>query len=104
VNNAGVMRLPAREVTEDGFEREFGTNFLGPFALTMLVMPELGRSDSPRVTTGSSGAANMGLKRMNFVDMQGERSCGPWKAHCQSNLADLMFNAQAEPAECPGRD
>jgi NAD(P)-dependent dehydrogenase (short-subunit alcohol dehydrogenase family) len=91
VNNAGVMRLPTREVTEDGFERQFGTNFLGPFALTMLLMPALGRSDSPRVTTVSSGAANMGLKRVNFEDMQWERSYGPWKAYCQSKLADLML-------------
>jgi NAD(P)-dependent dehydrogenase (short-subunit alcohol dehydrogenase family) len=91
VNNAGVMRLPKREVTEDGFERQFATNFLGPFALTMLLMPALMRSDSPRVTTVSSGAANMGLKRINFEDMQWAQSYGPWKAYCQSKLADLML-------------
>jgi NAD(P)-dependent dehydrogenase (short-subunit alcohol dehydrogenase family) len=91
VNNAGVMRLPKREVTEDGFERQFGTNFLGPFALTMLLMPAIRRSAAPRVTTVSSGAANMGLKRIKFEDMQWERSYGPWKAYCQSKLADLML-------------
>ncbi len=91
VNNAGVMRLPSRELTEDGFERQFGTNFLGPFALTILLLPALRRAGSPRVTTVSSGAANMGLKRINFEDLQWERSYGPWKAYCQSKLADLML-------------
>ena len=91
VNNAGVMRLPKREVTEDGFERQFATNFLGPFALTALLMPALKCSKSPRVTTVSSGAANMGLKRIKFEDMQWEKSYGPWKAYCQSKLADLML-------------
>jgi NAD(P)-dependent dehydrogenase (short-subunit alcohol dehydrogenase family) len=91
VNNAGVMRVPTRELTEDGFERQFGTNFLGPFALTLLLMPALLRSDSPRVTTVSSGAANMGLKRINFGDLQWGKSYGPWKAYCQSKLADLLL-------------
>ena len=91
VNNAGVMRVPTRELTEDGFEKQFGTNFVGPFALTMLLMPSLLRSNSPRVTTLSSGAANMGMKRINFNDLQGGTAYGPWKAYCQSKLADLMF-------------
>jgi NAD(P)-dependent dehydrogenase (short-subunit alcohol dehydrogenase family) len=91
VNNAGVMSVPTRQVTEDGFELQFGTNFLGPFALTMSLMPALMRAPSPKVTTVSSGAANMGLKKINFGDLQWERSYGPWTAYCQSKLADLMF-------------
>jgi NAD(P)-dependent dehydrogenase (short-subunit alcohol dehydrogenase family) len=91
VNNAGVMAVPKREETVDGFERQFGTNFLGPFALTGLLLPVLRRSDAPRVTTVSSGAANMGLKRINFEDLQWKRSYGPWKAYCQTKLADLML-------------
>lgn len=91
VNNAGVMSVPQRETTADGFERQFGTNFLGPFALTGLLMPALQRAASPRVTTVASGAANLGLRRINFDDLQWERSYGPWKAYCQSKLADLMF-------------
>jgi NAD(P)-dependent dehydrogenase (short-subunit alcohol dehydrogenase family) len=91
VNNAGVMRVPTRELTDDGFERQFGTNYLGPFALTMLLLPALLRSPSPRVTTVSSGAANMGLKRINFEDLQWAQTYGPWKAYCQSKLADLML-------------
>jgi NAD(P)-dependent dehydrogenase (short-subunit alcohol dehydrogenase family) len=91
VNNAGVMAVPKRQVTVDGFELQFGTNFLGPFALTMALLPALMRAQSPRVTTISSGAANMGLKKINFGDLQWERSYGPWRAYCQSKLADLMF-------------
>jgi NAD(P)-dependent dehydrogenase (short-subunit alcohol dehydrogenase family) len=91
VNNAGVMRLPTRELTENGFERQMGTNFLGPFALTVLLIPALRRSAAPRVTTVSSGAANMGLKRIKFEDMQWDKLYGPWKAYCQSKLADLML-------------
>src|ERR1700730_12346388 len=91
VNNAGVMSVPTRHVTEDGFELQFGTNFLGPFALTLSLMSALMRAPSPRVTTVSSGAANMGLKRINLGDLQWERSYGPWRAYCQSKLADLMF-------------
>ena len=94
VNNAGVMRVPTRELTEDGFEKQFGTNFLGPFALTMLLTPLLLRSHAPRVTTLSSGAANMGLKRIDFDDLQGAKGYGPWRAYCQSKLSDLMFSIE----------
>jgi NAD(P)-dependent dehydrogenase (short-subunit alcohol dehydrogenase family) len=91
INNAGVMRIPQRTLTEEGFERQFGTNFLGHFALTALLLPALLRAPSPRVTAISSIAANMGLKRINFDDLQWQHSYAPWKAYCQSKLADLMF-------------
>jgi NAD(P)-dependent dehydrogenase (short-subunit alcohol dehydrogenase family) len=94
VNNAGVMRIPARQVTEDGFEMQFGTNFIGPFALTALLMPALLRSNAPRVTTVSSGAANMGLKRIRFEDLQWKAGYKPWAAYCQSKLADLMLTME----------
>jgi NAD(P)-dependent dehydrogenase (short-subunit alcohol dehydrogenase family) len=91
INNAGIMLVPKRELTEDGFELQFATNFLGPFALTGLLLPTLQRAASPRVTTVSSGAANMGMKKINFDDLHWEKSYGPWKAYCQSKLADLML-------------
>jgi NAD(P)-dependent dehydrogenase (short-subunit alcohol dehydrogenase family) len=96
VNNAGVMAVPQRQTTQDGFELQFGTNFLGPFALTVLLLPALQRATYPRVTTVSSGAANMGLKKINFEDLQWEKSYGPWKAYCQSKLADLMLMLELE--------
>jgi NAD(P)-dependent dehydrogenase (short-subunit alcohol dehydrogenase family) len=94
VNNAGVMRIPVRQTTEDGFEAQFGTNFLGPFALTLLLMPALLESETPRVTTVSSGAAKMGLKRIRFEDMQWVSGYKPWNAYCQSKLADLMLTTE----------
>src|SRR5882762_5640198 len=91
VNNAGVMRIPQRELTEDGFEKQLGTNFLGPFALTLLLLPALERSSAPRVVNVSSAAANMGMRKINFDDLQWEKSYAPWKAYCQSKLANLLF-------------
>jgi len=70
VNNAGVMSVPQRETTADGFELQFGTNFLGPFALTGLLMPALQRAASPRVTTVASAAAKLGMRRIKFDDLQ----------------------------------
>jgi NAD(P)-dependent dehydrogenase (short-subunit alcohol dehydrogenase family) len=91
INNAGVMRVPTRELTEDGFERQFGTNFLGHFALTGLLLPALLRAPSPRVTTISSIAAKFGLKRIQFADLQWEHGYDAWAVYSQSKLADLMF-------------
>src|SRR5260370_12274899 len=54
-------------------------------------MPGLMGASAARVTTVSRGAGNMGLKKINFGDLQWERSYGPWTAYCQSKLADLMF-------------
>ena len=88
VNNAGVM-APPRRTTRDGFELQFGTNHLGHFALTGLLLSALdGRSDA-RVITVSSTAHRMG--RINFDDLNGERRYRRWRAYCQSKLANLLF-------------
>lgn len=88
VNNAGVMALPHRR-TADGFEMQLGTNHLGHFALTGLLLSGLlGRPD-PRVVTVSSGAHKMG--RIDFDDLQSERSYQKWRAYGQSKLANLLF-------------
>ena len=58
INNAGVMALPRREVTVDGFERQFATNYLGPFALTMLLLPSIKQVPGSRVVTVSSSVSN----------------------------------------------
>jgi NAD(P)-dependent dehydrogenase (short-subunit alcohol dehydrogenase family) len=89
VNNAGVMALPKREVTADGFERQFGTNHLGHFALTGLLLPTLLRASAPRVVTVSSLAHRNG--RIDFDDLQAEKSYVPWDAYNQSKLANLLF-------------
>jgi NAD(P)-dependent dehydrogenase (short-subunit alcohol dehydrogenase family) len=89
VNNAGVMALPTRELTEDGFERQFGTNHLGHFALTGLLMPKLLAASAPRVVTVSSLAHRNG--KMDFDNLQSEKSYVPWDAYNQSKLANLLF-------------
>ena len=88
INNAGVM-APPRRVTRDGFESQFGTNHLGHFALTGLVLGHLLAAPAPRVVTVSSGAHRIG--RINFSDLQGERRYISWLAYGQSKLANLMF-------------
>jgi len=85
VNNAGVM-APPRRTTADGFELQFGTNHLGHFALTGLLLDRL---RDGRVTTVSSGAHNIG--RINFDDLMGERRYQRWLAYGQSKLANLLF-------------
>jgi NAD(P)-dependent dehydrogenase (short-subunit alcohol dehydrogenase family) len=88
VNNAGIMAAP-RRLTKDGFESQFGTNHLGHFALTGLLVPRLLAASAPRVVTESSGLHRRGT--MNFDDLQGERSYNRWNAYGQSKLANLMF-------------
>ena len=88
VNNAGVMAPPTRFETVDGFELQFGSNFLGPLALTNRLLPLLLRSERPRVTWMSSVAAVPG--RIHFDDLQFTRSYSPWRAYAQSKLADLL--------------
>ena len=88
INNAGVM-APPRRLTKDGFESQFGTNHLGHFALTGLLMPRLLAAGEPRVVTVSSGAHRMG--RIRFDDLQGERRYQSWLWYGQSKLANLMF-------------
>ncbi len=89
VNNAGVMALPDRQVTEDGFERQFGTNHLGHFALTGLLLPALQRAEGSRVVTVASLAHRNG--KMVWDDLQSERGYVPWDAYNQSKLANILF-------------
>ncbi|MFI1917039.1 SDR family oxidoreductase [Nocardia sp. NPDC020380] len=89
VNNAGVMTPPTRQTTADGFELQFGSNYLGPFALTMLLLPTLLRAEQPRIATMSSGVVWQG--RIRFDDLQWKRRYRPMPAYAQSKLADLML-------------
>jgi NAD(P)-dependent dehydrogenase (short-subunit alcohol dehydrogenase family) len=86
VNNAGVMAIPDRHVTADGFEMQFGVNHLGHFALTGLLLPAL---RGGRLVVVASLAHRRG--RMRLDDLQGERVYDPWRAYTQSKLANLMF-------------
>ena len=88
INNAGVMAIPHRETTAQGYERQFGTNHLGHFALTGLLLPAPGRAGSRVVTVSSNPHKRPGI---DFDDLQGERSYRPWRAYDQSKLANAMF-------------
>ena len=89
INNAGVMALPQRQTTADGFEMQLGTNHFSHYALTARLLPLLRRAPQPRVVSLSSLAHRSGV--IDFSDLQGERSYAPWKAYFQSKLATLMF-------------
>ena len=89
INNAGVMAPPKRGVTVDGFELQFGVNYLGAFALTGRLLPLLRKAEHPRVTMLSSIYARRG--RLDFDDLQSEKKYVPYTAYGQSKLADLMF-------------
>ena len=89
VNNAGVMAVPSRMTTVDGFELQWGTNVLGPFALTNLLLPTLLTADMPRVVTMSSGTASFG--RIDFADLDSTRRYTPAQAYAQSKLANLLL-------------
>ena len=89
LNNAGLGLQSKRAVTVDGFERQFGTNHLGHFALTGLLMPTLLQAPAPRVVSIASIAHRRG--RIDFDDLQTERPYDGRKAYGQSKLANLMF-------------
>jgi NAD(P)-dependent dehydrogenase (short-subunit alcohol dehydrogenase family) len=94
INNAGVMAPPHRLETVDGFERQFGTNVLGHFALTARLMPLLEAAaqrskDAPRVVTVASIAHKTG--HIDFDDLQSTRHYGPMRAYRQSKLGNLIF-------------
>ena len=89
INNAGVMAPPDRMTTADGFELQFGSNYLGPFALTIRLLPLVLTAPSPRVVTMSSGLASIG--RIRFDDLQWEHGYRPTPAYAQSKLADLLM-------------
>ncbi|MEF8914032.1 oxidoreductase [Natronomonas sp.] len=87
-NNAGVMAIPRGE-TAEGFERQFGINHLGHFALTGLLLDSLEAADDPRVITQSSGIHARG--EIDFDDLQSEESYNKWDAYAQSKLANVLF-------------
>jgi len=92
-NNAGVMALPYRK-TADGFEMQFGTNHLGHFALTGLLLDRLLAANAARVVNVSSGAHRAG--KIRFDDLQWERGYRKWLAYGQSKLANLLFTYELQ--------
>jgi NAD(P)-dependent dehydrogenase (short-subunit alcohol dehydrogenase family) len=93
INNAGLMALPYTK-TEDGFEMQLGTNHLGHFALTGLLLPALLAADGARVVNVASQAHRMG--RIRFDDLMGERGYDAWGWYGQSKLANLLFTYELQ--------
>jgi NAD(P)-dependent dehydrogenase (short-subunit alcohol dehydrogenase family) len=94
VNNAGVMMPPTRKTTSDGFELQFGTNYLGHYALTARLLPLL-RAGHARVVNVSSIAANAPAS-IHFDDLQFARGYKPDPSYGQSKLAMLMFGLELQ--------
>ncbi|MFH0521647.1 oxidoreductase [Streptomyces sp. M41] len=91
INNAGVMMLP-RQRTADGFEMQFGTNHLGHFALTNLLLPYI----TDRVVTVSSTAHRWFGARIRFEDLDFASGYDPQRAYAQSKLANLLFTLELQ--------
>ena len=99
VNNAGVMAVPERRETADGFELQLGTNHLGPFALTGLLLPALRAADAPRVVSTASFVAQRGrITRASLSDssvngssVNGWAPYDPWAVYRMTKLANLVF-------------
>ncbi len=93
INNAGIMHTPFTR-TVDGFEAQFGTNHLGHFALTGLLIHLLIRTPQARVVTLSSSGHRFG--RMDFDNLNAEKSYDPGRAYAQSKLANLLFTYELQ--------
>jgi NAD(P)-dependent dehydrogenase (short-subunit alcohol dehydrogenase family) len=89
INNAGIMMPPKREVTPDGFELQFEANYLGHFALTAQLLPLLRKASASRVVNLSSIYARSG--RLDWDDLQSEKSYRPGRAYGLTKLAMLIF-------------
>ena len=89
INNAGVMACPYSK-TEDGFEMQFGVNHLGHFLLTNLLLDRLKESPAARIVNVSSMGHKL-AKRINFDDLNSEKSYSSFVAYSQSKLANILF-------------
>jgi len=89
INNAGVMIPPASK-TEEGFELQFGVNFLGHFALTAQLFPILQKTDDARIVTLSSGAYKS-AREIDFENLRSEKSYDAYREYAVSKLADMQF-------------
>jgi NAD(P)-dependent dehydrogenase (short-subunit alcohol dehydrogenase family) len=94
INNAGVMMTP-KSTTKDGFELQFGTNHLGHFAFTGLLLDRVLAAPGSRVVTVSSTAHRF-VRGIRFDDLQWERDYSRARAYGQSKLANLMFTYELQ--------
>lgn len=95
INNAGIMMVPYGK-TGDGFERQFGTNHLGHFALTGLLLDRILATPGARVVTISSGAHRMGSMDFDNLMYEGGKGYTPMQAYGRSKLANLLFTYELQ--------
>jgi len=93
INNAGIMRTPYGKTT-DGYELQFGTNHLGHFALTGLLLNLIIQTPDARVVTVSSGGERFG--EINFENLNAEKGYDAGAAYAQSKLANLLFTYELQ--------
>ncbi|GHG52688.1 oxidoreductase [Streptomyces griseocarneus] len=94
INNAGVMGVPERRTTKDGFELTFGTDHLGHFALTGRLLPLLLRAPDPRVVTVSAAICRSPIAELS--DPQSTRKYHPMAAYAKSKLANVLFTLELQ--------
>lgn len=94
INNAGVM-IPPPSKTHNGFELQFGVNFIGHFALTAQLFPLLKKSQAARIITLSSGAATLATG-IDFNNLKLEKPYDSWREYAVSKLADILFTYELD--------
>lgn len=95
MNNAGVMAIPDRQLTKDGFERTFQSNHLGHFVLTAGLLPFLSRSKTTIVNV-SSEAYNFAGGNLDLDNLNGEKQYGAWTSYGLSKLANILFTQELQ--------
>jgi len=97
INNAGVMAIPERQETKDGFERQFGVNHLGHFALVGVLMPLLRKAQGFARVINVSSTAHLGATKELFDgNLMAPERYTQWGAYCQSKLANVLFSKELD--------
>mmetsp|Transcript_18149 Transcript_18149/g.38073 ORF Transcript_18149/g.38073 Transcript_18149/m.38073 type:complete len:432 (-) Transcript_18149:117-1412(-) len=94
MNNAGVMAIPDRRLTKDGYEKTFQTNHLGHFALTSTLLPYL--SPDARIINVSSMGYLFASKGLDVDNLNGEKEYGPWSSYGLSKLENILFTNELQ--------
>jgi len=92
VLNAGIMALPNRELSKDGFEMQIATNHFSHYYLTRLLLDRIKETPNPRVVTIASTAHTFGKVVVDDLHYEKGRSYGAWDAYGQSKLANILFS------------
>jgi len=96
MNNAGVMAIPERQITKDGFERTFQSNHLGHFVLTAGLFPFLSRSKTTVINVSSEGYQFASGNIFDIDNLNGEKDYGAWSSYGISKLSNLYFTQELQ--------